>query len=265
MAGKSYSIGQVSKLLGLSVEGIRNYEKAGIIQSRRREESNYRSYSYLDITSLVRARMYRALGFSLSETEALTNDRSIEELSAALRDRREDIVREQRLLTAKLSLLKELEEETAALESRLGLVELRNVPAYFRIEFARDGVIDFSEGTVAVVRRWMDCAPFVHVSTRYSGEHVYGGFAIRAEYASLFDIREDTSAVRLLPPSLCLRTTVREENNGHSDVACLQQLRDFAAYHRFRISEDAIGHTLAGVHKQSGYQRFRQVDARIAF
>ena len=140
MAGKSYSIGQVSKLLGLSVEGIRNYEKAGIIQSRRREESNYRSYSYLDITSLVRARMYRALGFSLSEIEALTNDRSIEELSAALRDRREDIVREQRLLTAKLSLLKELEEETAALESRLGLVEIRNVPAFLsdRVFAGRD-------------------------------------------------------------------------------------------------------------------------------
>ena len=58
-----YTIGQISRLLGLSIEGIRNYEKSGIIRSKRTEASNYRKYSYLEITSLIRARMYRSLCF----------------------------------------------------------------------------------------------------------------------------------------------------------------------------------------------------------
>ena len=47
-----YQIGQVAKLLDISAQGLRLYEKEGIIQPER-EESGYRSYNRLDITSLL--------------------------------------------------------------------------------------------------------------------------------------------------------------------------------------------------------------------
>ncbi len=52
-----YTIGQVSKLLGLSIEGIRKYEKMGIIMPVR-SACDYRKYGYLDITALIRAKAY---------------------------------------------------------------------------------------------------------------------------------------------------------------------------------------------------------------
>lgn len=70
---KEYSIGFVSKLLDMSIEGIRNYEKAGIIETTR-TDSAYRKFQYLDVTCLMRARSYRAMGFSIREISEMTND-----------------------------------------------------------------------------------------------------------------------------------------------------------------------------------------------
>ena len=74
-----YLISDLSRITGMSIEGIRKYEKEGIIAPQRSENGQYRIYDYLDITSMMRFRMYRALGFSLKETGELINDASLEQ------------------------------------------------------------------------------------------------------------------------------------------------------------------------------------------
>lgn len=259
----SYTIGQVSKLLGLSIEGIRNYEKLGIIQSTRKDESNYRNYSYLDITSLIRARIYRSLGFSLQEIEALTNKCETSEVVEALRNRQIHLNREQALLKAKLEFVELLLAETENLDKKINHVEICQSDAYFRIEFAKDSAVDFSDHTVKLVRQWIEMTPFVHVSTRYCGEHVYGGLAIRERYGELFGLNREDLSIHYLPSSICLRTVVQEDNNGYSDTSCLRHLIDFAEKHRFTLSKDMIGHTLTGIQKRTAYKRYRYIDAYI--
>ena len=69
-----YKIGTAAKLLGVSPETLRLYERNGILVSDRGEgENGYRYYSRLDITALMRARSYHQYGFSMRETEALIN------------------------------------------------------------------------------------------------------------------------------------------------------------------------------------------------
>ena len=259
-----YSIGQVSKLLGLSVEGIRNYERAGVIQSERKPESNYRTYCYLDITSLIRARIYRSLGFSLQETEELTNKSGTDDIAAAMTQRREALEKEQKVLSAKQELLRRMVTETETLSHRLGIIEVCTSDAYFRIEFSKDGVIDFSDQTVAAVQRFVSLSPFAHVSTRYCGDHVYGGLAIPEEYAEICGLEKSDPTLQYLPQVLSLRTTVREEANGFSDISCIQSIKEFAEYHRFSLTDNMYGHSLAGVRKKTDYQRYRQIDAPLS-
>ena len=52
------------RLLGMSAEGIRMYERSGILRAQReKEENEYRSFDHLDITALIRARGYHYCGF----------------------------------------------------------------------------------------------------------------------------------------------------------------------------------------------------------
>jgi len=46
------SIGQVAKMLGISVQSLRNWEKQGIIPKPKRRPTNHREYADADIEAI---------------------------------------------------------------------------------------------------------------------------------------------------------------------------------------------------------------------
>jgi MerR family transcriptional regulator, mercuric resistance operon regulatory protein len=64
-------IGGMAKRTGLTVEGIRFYEKAGILRAPTRTAGRHRLYSRADLRRLSFIRRARRLGFSLDEVRAL--------------------------------------------------------------------------------------------------------------------------------------------------------------------------------------------------
>lgn len=68
---KQLTIGKVSALSGLPPKTIRYYEENGIIESARRTENHYRTYSQVDVQTLCFVAHARRLGFSLKEVGEL--------------------------------------------------------------------------------------------------------------------------------------------------------------------------------------------------
>lgn len=64
-------IGTLAKHTGLTVEGIRFYEKAGILRAPARTAGQHRLYSRADLKRLNFIRRARLLGFTLDEVRAL--------------------------------------------------------------------------------------------------------------------------------------------------------------------------------------------------
>ena len=62
-----YSIGQVAKQSGISVETIRYYEKESLLKEPERKESGYRQYKQEAIARLSFIQQAKELGFSLKE------------------------------------------------------------------------------------------------------------------------------------------------------------------------------------------------------
>ena len=256
-----YSIGQVAKLLGLSIEGIRNYEKSEIIMPKR-TDSAYRKYSYLDITSLIRAKAYRSLGFTLRETSQLTNEMQIPQIVDALRGKRQGLDEQRELIRAKIAFLDETVSEFESLEQNLDRAQICVIPAYYRFEYGKNGKICMDDDVRETFQAWMEYAPFVHISSRYRDGDVYGGLAIEEKYARLFGIHED-GLIHYIPQGMSIGVKVMEQENGYSDVKCTQALKQYAEYHRFKISDDLIGHTIVGITKKQAYKRYREVSAKI--
>jgi MerR family transcriptional regulator, copper efflux regulator len=77
-----YSIGQVAKQSGVSVETIRYYEKEGLIEEPERKESGYRQYKREAIARLSFIQQAKELGFSLKEIGELLSIKSDAKCSA---------------------------------------------------------------------------------------------------------------------------------------------------------------------------------------
>lgn len=69
-----YRIGDASKILRISDQMLRYYEKCGIVNPVRKGDGNYRYYRDLDILMLFQASKFNALGINLADVHELVSD-----------------------------------------------------------------------------------------------------------------------------------------------------------------------------------------------
>ena len=106
---KTYSIGQVSRRLGIKIPTIRYYEGKGLVPEPNRSEGMQRRYDDRDLERLAFVKHARQLGFSLS---AISRLMSIGEGDAGNCDQIDEIARENLSeVQTKIRLLKSLENE----------------------------------------------------------------------------------------------------------------------------------------------------------
>ena len=149
-----YHIGLISKLLGLSAGGIRLYERGGIVRSQREGDGGYRFYERPDIVSLMLAMSYRGCGFTLGEAEALVNTDDPDFVAESLRRREEKLEAE---IRRKKLILERMRENRRMIEnapSEFGRVELRERPAFYRLEFMRGGDLILRPEDYSLFRKW---------------------------------------------------------------------------------------------------------------
>lgn len=69
-----YTVGQLSKLTGVSVRTLHYYEKLGLLQPDRNSGNQYRSYSENDILRLQKIAVLKQMHFKLSEIKVILDN-----------------------------------------------------------------------------------------------------------------------------------------------------------------------------------------------
>lgn len=94
---KKYTVGELAKFYGVSLDTIRFYDKKGIL-SAQKTENDYRSYSRADLIALDQILNLKHAGLSLNDVSSLVNDYSIEEALECCKNRIEALNGEIQLL-----------------------------------------------------------------------------------------------------------------------------------------------------------------------
>lgn len=81
-------ISEVANRTGLNVSNIRFYERKGLLNPERKEDSKYRDYTEEDVHKIKRILLYRKMGISI-ETIYLLLNRKIDEKEVLLRQQNE--------------------------------------------------------------------------------------------------------------------------------------------------------------------------------
>ena len=70
---KTYKIGEVANILGVSADTIRYYEKAGIVYSKKDSSNGYRYFTPADIYALLDVLFYRSMDIPVEEVRNIMN------------------------------------------------------------------------------------------------------------------------------------------------------------------------------------------------
>lgn len=208
-----YLINEISKLIGISPTTIRYYEKIGIINLTKDEETGYRYFEPIDVNVLMRARILRGFGFSMQEVGSIMNTGKLESSTELLKGRRQGICREieelQHLsekLEERISLLEELDSKKPFQFSR------RMRPEMLGIVYRDATAITGNAKLHKIISRWMEYAPYVFPLIIQDPEtaeeerpNFQMGLCINADDAERMGAKEDAQVFRIEPRE-CMHT-----------------------------------------------------------
>lgn len=255
----------VSKLLGISAEGLRLYEREGILNSRREEGGGYRLYGHLDITALMRARSYHNSGFSLKETEYLLNTSDVDGVLESYQKRQEDLEQEIAVKQRMLEYMKEIHTLSARIDADLWCIKREIRPELYRFEFMDGDRLIIGPEKYGEFQKWVNLAPFAFPAQRNEwkavqkgDDHSISALGIFGKDAEFLGIEETEGIVRH-PSCECLYTVVKIAEDEALSYQYLNHLTEYVKENHIHVTGDPISRTFLSMNKRENYTRYRQI------
>lgn len=182
-----YTIGQFSKLVGLSAETIRHYERSGLLQSYRHPSNQYRIYSFEDILPVLNIRQQRSIGLSVPDlATALQNIPQEQQLKLIKTKETEIDLQIERLEQMKKSyhrLYQRIERSQKAQSPEKNVVHEALPNAYRLTLFSLEGKAP--SYPQELMQKWIEEIYFTHISVilsdPYTFDNKFGNISIGLE------------------------------------------------------------------------------------
>lgn len=245
-----YKIGDVARMLGISPDLLRYYEKKGVVTPEKDESNDYRYYDSWDINFLLDCLWFKNYGFSIEQIADMVRIPDISELNALFLGKEEELratIRRCQLLLQRSEEHRRNLERIPALLYRCELCESPEMVRYLN----RFGTAYSKEsGFEALARRWLGALPFndryFEMDDCYASGYSWG-FSLTRAYVEALDF--DISApMTVLPPRRSVHTIFKNPGGkGSFSPALLDYARDYAAANGLTVTAPPCGVLLASV------------------
>lgn len=232
-----YSIGDVSRVLGMTTSALHFYEKEGIIDTPK-VESGRRYYEESDVNRLLSAKKYRAMGVPVRDIaeQFSSNGMTGDQVMARMREKRGEAVQMVRQYTGLVQDIDRLLEIGAHALQAPGVVDIRRTEDILVFLSSSGGRIPLDKREQAVAQQWLEAMPAVTVCICRDLQKMQAvqGLSIEVGRARDFGLNEEALGVRRIPGGMALHAVVvcGEEQYDDPDVI-FKPLLAFAKEHRF--------------------------------
>lgn len=137
-----YKIGEAARLLGLSTEALRYYERKGLIVPHKDSVSNYRYFDASQINHLLNMQKYQKLGFTLYELmDLFEKNRENDAFLGLMEQKEKELLQESVSMSLRLHSIHLSLECIALAERAQHAIQFVKRPALYRISYMQDDVI----------------------------------------------------------------------------------------------------------------------------
>lgn len=233
----AYSIGDVSRVLGMTASALHYYEKEGIIDTPK-VESGRRYYEEADVNRLVSAKKYRAMGVAVRDIAAQFSADGMtgEQVIARMRKRREEA---EQMARQYAGLVRDIDRLIGVGEEALGstgMVDIRRMEDMLVFLTSSGGMIPQDKDEQNVIKRWLEAMPAacVCICRGPDMERAEHGMVVGAQRAMDFALDADAPGVQRISGDMALHAVVicGEEQYENPDVI-FKPVLAYAREHRF--------------------------------
>ena len=244
----AYSIGDVSRVLGMTTSALHYYEKEGLLK-KPMEDSGWRSYGEEDVYRLISVKKYSAMGVSLREIARQFSDDGMD-AAQILERMREMRAQAQEQAERYAALCGDIDRLISAGETCLkapDAVDIRPAEEMFVFQAHEGGVIPRNREDQAAARAFLAALPAVSVGLvrGAQGERADLALLLPGSRAKDYGIEPDGRLIRVIPGGMALHavTSCGEQRDSKAgDV--FRPLLDFAREHRFSLRAEMWASTL---------------------
>ena len=262
---KTYTIGEMARMLGVTAETIRYYERKNIIRPIHNEESGYRYYTTWDLHMIIRARCYLGFGFTIEQTADILQKENIGEIDDVLSGQEKAL--EQQIIY-QMNLLKKLRANRTLIrdsKERSHQLTVQMSPAMYRVNTQVNYELILSKEEQREIRKMCEKVPFVFSTALFRKEDIEAGktdfdfgIGIEEQFADLLQVRE-TEQIRYHPSRLCLYMCVPSRSSRFLTYQVLQPAFDYMKEHNLQLSGDVITQIVAMCRPEEEYFNWHNV------
>lgn len=259
-----YKIGDVARILGISTDLLRYYEKKGVVRPEKGAHNDYRYYEPWDINFLIDCLWFKNFGFGIEDIAHMVTDSGYGELSACLEAKEEELARTLRRQELLLERMKVHRAEMARGLELLGKCDVTTSPEIVRYLNRHNFVYDDDPALARLSQEWLNYLPFVRRCFEIRKGDLPGGegegnfswgMALDPMYVEEFQVSREPP-VECLPARRCLHSVFKSTGKDAFSPRHLEYLMDYAAQNGLTVCGNAYGNLLCSVAEpggQSGY------------
>ena len=261
-----YKIGEVSKMLNISKEMIRYYEKKGALSPARVDDNNYRNYSTMDVFLLMEMIRYQSLEFGIKDISELISNNYMEQYTNHLEKLSEQLHQE---INEKLLLdqrVKELYERSKTANHNIGNYWFKFIEEhqmYFLVNSRHEnyGKIGMSKEDSKIIFNEKNI-PYIESTVVFEDGKEVWYYTLTSSYAKKLGIYAED--IKKLPSAYCLCTVVDMGEIGTFSYDCLRSIYDYIAKNNLVISGNPYGMIIGRGYRNGKFKRIMEIHVPIA-
>lgn len=249
-----YKIGDVAKILGISPDLLRYYEKKGVVMPMKDKNNDYRYYDFWDINFLLDCLFFKNFGFSIDQIADMVKIPSSGDLDSLFLEK-EDELRD--TITRCELLLRRSQEHRQDLrkaQELLGVCDIVDSPEYIRYINRYTDTYDNSPALQKLSHDWLGLMPFTRRCFEIepqcllddNGKDYAWGLSLGMDYVRLLNVSTDPPVAHI-QSQLSVHSVFTSTGKGNFSPQRIRYLVDYCNEAGLRICGPARGNLLCSV------------------
>lgn len=246
-----YKIGDVARILGISTDLLRYYEKKGVVTPYKDAHNDYRYYDAWDINFLMDCLWFKNFGFSIEQIADMVRIPSADDLKDIFIYKEDELRSTIQRCQMLLRRSEEYRAQLDAIPTLLEQCEISESPAMVRFINRVGNEYPTGEGLERFARQWLRAMPFSHRYFEISQAALEGGdemdfrwgFALEPDYVKELDFPVEPP-METIPSSRSIHTFFRSRGKNNFSARHLDYALTWAEEQGLKVAGAAQG-TLA--------------------